>query len=1060
MTAHWSMEIIEAAERWRAAEPAPRSNTDGWRRVGEVKPDGDRLVLDVRDNPKGVSTLVEPCLAGHRGPGVDVAYPVDEIRNADDVLVIQAPPGLPAGSRHLWARSMSPRFLLEKLVQGLRAAGDAPLARALAEKRLSAPPTTGPEAVGLFDAQLAAFRACLTPGVHLVWGPPGTGKTQVLARAIEQLMRSHKRVLLVSTANVAVDNALAAVVRRVKPSSGSVLRVGPAHTAEIAGNPHVQLDRLAATATRAADDERDQMAAQLRAIDTMDEEVDALQSELGDFDDAAYRSAEARLEAERDLADLSARLRVAEARVESAEGVMSSSSTALRAAEAENASFDPIRRALDHERQAGADIEALDRELHVRRIERAALAARPPTGWAARLRHQRQVTRATDELRRFTADASGARRRLLNIQLAARTVVGATGEADLDAMDARRSRARADADRAEAEWGRAQEEFDRLVRLADAARARGMPREDDRLLVRRCASLGLPAKHTRLHELVDRRKRFGARRSELEDRHRRLTDRSRALRRNAEAQLINEAQVVATTLARSRLPPIATTTFDVVLVDEAGAATLAEVVLALCRARTTAVLFGDFLQLGPVIDGKVRKDPHPGLATWVRGTCFSHVGIKSPADVEDNGRCIALTHQFRFGPGLRRLANAAVYQVLRDGWEVHGSPPPQTEVVLVDVSPVPELAVVRTGGAGGRWWMAGVVLSRALARVHVEEGVGVVAPYRAQVEATLAALRDLDVVGAAVGTVHAFQGREYPTVVFDLVEDGNGWIATAGRHAGEWEYDWLRLFGVGITRARSRLYLIANGERVRTARTGPLAEVRQGIERGEIERWSAAAMLGMAEPPPGPVDSTFAEVSEHLQQLVSVSDIHDEHSFGRELAQHLDAARRSVWMWSPWVTNRAREVVPLIRSAAARGVDVRVFIRPDEDRLMATPAAQKQLPGLQSSGAIVIRSDHEHRKIVVIDDETVLLGSLNALSNRKGSSRETMITMSGQMFAARLLTELRVTEIGMPRPCPACGPPMEVRRSGGRRPALFWRCRTCLKRMDVPAGDRGRRNTR
>ena len=77
------------------------------------------------------------------------------------------------------------------------------------------------------------------------------------------------------------------------------------------------------------------------------------------------------------------------------------------------------------------------------------------------------------------------------------------------------------------------------------------------------------------------------------------------------------------------------------------------------------------------------------------------------------------------------------------------------------------------------------MLSRALAELHVPDGpVGIVTPYRAQSEATLAALRDRDMVaGTAVGTVHSFQGREYPTVVFDLVDDGRGWVARDARTA-------------------------------------------------------------------------------------------------------------------------------------------------------------------------------------------------------------------------------------------------------------------------------------
>ncbi|GAA1256345.1 hypothetical protein GCM10009609_19400 [Pseudonocardia aurantiaca] len=40
--------------------------------------------------------------------------------------------------------------------------------------------------------------------------------------------------------------------------------------------------------------------------------------------------------------------------------------------------------------------------------------------------------------------------------------------------------------------------------------------------------------------------------------------------------------------------------------------------------------------------------------------------------------------------------------------------------------------------------------------------------------------------------------------------------------------------------------------------------------------------------------------------IVLVTDVRDEHTFGRELENHLGRARQSVWMWSPWIANRAR----------------------------------------------------------------------------------------------------------------------------------------------------------
>ncbi|OLT21949.1 hypothetical protein BJF78_33605 [Pseudonocardia sp. CNS-139] len=358
---------------------------------------------------------------------------------------------------------------------------------------------------------------------------------------------------------------------------------------------------------------------------------------------------------------------------------------------------------------------------------------------------------------------------------------------------------------------------------------------------------------------------------------------------------------------------------------------------------------------------------------------------------------------------------------------------------------------MRNGRRSGKWWTAGVLLARALAEQHAPAGpVGIVAPYRVQAEATLAALRDAGIVaGTAVGTVHSFQGKEFPTVVFDLVDDGRGWIARGRRDGGSWEDTGVKLFGVGVTRARNRLYVVADWPGVAGATAGPLRALRAAVERGEVRRWSAAALLGRGEPQPEPPDATFVEVARLLQRTVTVTDVNDEHTFVEELERRLGEARHTVWMWSPWIANRARQVVPLITAAVERGVHVTVFLRPDEDRNMAKEWAQRRLPELHDSGATVIRSDHEHRKLVIVDDERVLIGSANVLSNTPGSTREIMITMEGRAFAERMRTELRVDELGRLRACPSCGSAMEVRRGRSRRTDPFWYCRPCDVRAAV-----------
>lgn len=53
-----------------------------------------------------------------------------------------------------------------------------------------------------------AIRLAFTEPVTYIWGPPGTGKTEVLARIAAEALRRDYRVLITSHANVAVDGAL------------------------------------------------------------------------------------------------------------------------------------------------------------------------------------------------------------------------------------------------------------------------------------------------------------------------------------------------------------------------------------------------------------------------------------------------------------------------------------------------------------------------------------------------------------------------------------------------------------------------------------------------------------------------------------------------------------------------------------------------------------------------------------------------------------------------------------------------------------------------------------
>jgi KaiC/GvpD/RAD55 family RecA-like ATPase len=86
------------------------------------------------------------------------------------------------------------------------------------------------------ESQRLAIEASFSSQLAIIWGPPGTGKTQTIAWAIEAHLNAGRRVLLVSHANNAVDEALEKVAEQLKPTpfytEGKLIRFGTPPQAE------------------------------------------------------------------------------------------------------------------------------------------------------------------------------------------------------------------------------------------------------------------------------------------------------------------------------------------------------------------------------------------------------------------------------------------------------------------------------------------------------------------------------------------------------------------------------------------------------------------------------------------------------------------------------------------------------------------------------------------------------------------------------------------------------------------------------------------------------------
>ncbi|MGD0244059.1 MAG: AAA domain-containing protein [Streptosporangiaceae bacterium] len=106
----------------------------------------------------------------------------------------------------------------------------------------------------------------------------------------------------------------------------------------------------------------------------------------------------------------------------------------------------------------------------------------------------------------------------------------------------------------------------------------------------------------------------------------------------------------AGTLARFRtVKAVLNGPYDVVLIDEVGAATLPEVLLAVAKASECAVLIGDFMQLGPILPRTLQDSDRADIRRWLVTDPFRHCGITTLTEAMSHSACLVLDTQHRFG---------------------------------------------------------------------------------------------------------------------------------------------------------------------------------------------------------------------------------------------------------------------------------------------------------------------------------------------------------------------------------------------------------------------------
>jgi len=800
--------------------------------------------------------------------------------------------------------------------------------------------------------QQEAAGLILSHGTHAVWGPPGTGKTSVIAEVITKVISSGKTLCLASNTNIAVDHAVLSASKATRlDKPGVVVRVGNTTLSEVAEHPFLTAERAAAMLGKELSEKLTETELRLRQLEASPDHLFC--RTFREFS----KHPKDKLEEACELVRLPSTMQQVNASKQLAARISAELKTSMDLLAAHQRTHGDLRSVASTSDSLGDRIQVERAKLALEDSELEDLLS---AGRIAKLFTRRSIEQA--HLRRGNIVSIlkelVERQAPLLRQLSKAHGAGVT-PSTFDELDAEVARLRAELGETQATTERLQQCVTKLTRMAPSLRE----------------AAEFIASNDGLQACSDRFNRYQDSTEEQEITKLRVTiaDIDRELA-EIESKVLREAQVIGTTLAQLFVnSSLRERRFDYVIIDEVSAALPTMALGALSKADKSATAVGDFEQNGPISNVKDKALQNgPAWKQWVRLNPFDFLNVGDAKACVESAGCAVLRTQYRFGQITMDIANEATYEGLLNRPNIP-SPAMEPEIIVVDCQHMGDLARWEQGTRGrSRLWYLGAALSARIATGYEPTEIGVITPYKAQADLMRWVLDDVGLRATSAGTIHSFQGREFPAVVFDLVEPGDAtsWVAKATRSGSSFTRSGLRVFNVAITRNAGRLFVLGNANQLRNAR-GPLALLGRRIETGEVTVVDAKDILAS--------DYQVHAASREVEGPEAIASA----DFQQCLSESIESATERVVIFAPNSHGEAANGLSMpIRNAVKRGVAVTLY---------------GNNPGRLSSLAAIgarTRAFSGNDKVVLVDRNLTFIGGHNPLAGRPEPS-EFMLRFGG-----------------------------------------------------------------